>query len=117
MNRRFVSGHRSSFLRQSQGTLIPRRYDRYSIAANPIKLIYRSNARAAILRYGEGREHCPVADFKLLIDVMEVLFDSTVSNIQPASNFLIRQPFGHQTHDLSLTICEYAQGIFGDGNV
>jgi hypothetical protein len=34
-----------------------------------------------VLSFGEGREHCSVADFELLIDVMEVLFDSAVSNI------------------------------------
>src|SRR5882762_9559584 len=42
------------------------------------------------LRYDERRENRPVADFKLLIDVMEVLFDSAVRNIQPAPNFLVR---------------------------
>jgi hypothetical protein len=52
------------------------------------------------LQYDERRENCPVADCKLLIDVMEVLFDSAVGNIQPAPNFLVRQPSGHQTHDL-----------------
>jgi hypothetical protein len=43
------------------------------------------------LRYGERRENCPVADFKVLKDVMEVHLDGAVGNIQPAPNFLVRQ--------------------------
>src|ERR1700726_4636892 len=40
------------------------------------------------LRYGERRENYPVADFKLLKDVMEVHLDGAAGNIQPAPNFL-----------------------------
>src|SRR6266446_8641005 len=65
----------------------------------------------------ERREDCPVADCKLLKDVMEVLFDGAVGNIQPAPNFLVRQPSGHQTHDLSLAVCEHLQGNLRDGVV
>ena len=61
-------------------------------------------AELDFLRYGERREHCPVADFEFLIDVMEVLFDSAVGNIQPAPNFLVRQTFGYQAHDLVLSV-------------
>jgi hypothetical protein len=46
----------------------------------------------SFVQYGERREHCPVADFKLLIDVMEVHLDGAVGNIQAAPNFLVRQP-------------------------
>src|SRR6266403_2494158 len=91
--------------------------ERCSSASNPDNLIYEWDARAVILRYGERREHCPVADFEFLIDVMEVLFDSAVGNIQPAPNFLVRQPFRHQTHDLSLAIFEHRQRIIRDGDV
>src|SRR5258706_14987798 len=68
-------------------------------------------AELDFLRYGERREHCPVADFEFLIDVMEVLFDSAVGNIQPAPNFLVRQPLGYQTHYLSLALREHRQVI------
>src|SRR5258706_11784247 len=40
----------------------------------------RPRCHCAIWRDGERREHRPVADFKLLKDVMEVLFDGTLSN-------------------------------------
>jgi len=41
------------------------------------------------LRYGERREHCPVADFKLLKDVMEVHLDvpSVIFSRRPISLF------------------------------
>src|SRR5215208_1618629 len=65
------------------------------------------DGRTVILGNGERREHCPIADFKLLKNVMEVLFDGPVGNIQPAPNLLVRQAFGHQTHDLSLAVCEH----------
>ena len=63
------------------------------------------------MQHGERREHCPVADFKLLKDVMEVHLDGAVDNIQPAPNFLVRQPFGHQTHDLALPVCQHRQHV------
>jgi hypothetical protein len=46
-------------------------------------------ARAIVVRYGERREHCPVADGELLKDVMKMHFDSAVSNVEPAPNFLV----------------------------
>src|SRR5260370_14160452 len=82
-------------------------YDRCSTAANPGNFISGRDAHAVIVRYGERREHSPVADFKLLKDVMEVHLDGAVDNIQPPPNFLVRQPFGHQTHDLALPACQH----------
>ena len=70
-------------------------------------MISVKDTRAVILRYGKRREHCPVADLKFLIDVMQVDLDGAVGNIQPAPNFLVRQPFGHQSHDLALAVREY----------
>ena len=58
-------------------------------------MISARDTRAVIVRYGERREHCPVADFKFLIHVVQVDLDGAVGNIQPAANFLVRQPFGH----------------------
>jgi hypothetical protein len=57
------------------------------------------------LRDSERCEHCPVADFQLLINVMEMNLDGTVANIQSTANFLVRQTFGHQAHDLVLAVC------------
>src|SRR5216683_3192588 len=74
--------------------------DRCSVTANPGNMIFGKDARAVIVRYGERREHCPVADFKFLINVMQVHLDSAAGNVQPAPNFLVRQSFGHQRHDL-----------------
>src|SRR3954466_9506572 len=48
------------------------------------------------------REHRSVANFEFLKDVMEVHFDGAINNVQPAPYFLVRQPFGDQTHDLAL---------------
>src|SRR5258706_15060219 len=86
-------------------------YDRCSSAANPVNFIFGRDAYAVIVRYGERREHRPVADFKLLKDVMDVLFDGTVSKIQPAPNFLFRQPFGDQARDLALPVCQHRQHL------
>ena len=63
------------------------------------------DARHVILQYGERREHSPVADFKLLKNVMEMHLDGAVGNIQPTPNFLVGQSFGYQAHDLDLTDC------------
>ena len=52
-------------------------------------MISGKDARAVIARYGERREHCPVADFKFLIDVMQVDLDGAAGNVQPAPNFLV----------------------------
>jgi hypothetical protein len=41
------------------------------------------------VRYGERREHCSVADFKLLKDVMEVHLDGAVDNFKPAPDLLV----------------------------
>ena len=49
-------------------------------------------------------ERSPVADFQLLIDVMEMHLDGAVANIQSTANFLVRQTFGHQAHDLVLSV-------------
>src|SRR5882672_5844009 len=89
---------------------------RCSTTASPGSLISTWRNRPVILRYGERREHSPVADFKFLIDVMEVLFNGAVGNTQPAPNFLVRQPFGHQAHDLSLAVRENRQRILRDHN-
>ena len=96
------------------GSSNPALYDRCSSAANRGNLIYVRDARAVLVQYGERREHGPVADFKLLIDVMEVHLDGAVGNIQPAPNFLVRQPFGHQGHDLALAVCQHRQHVFRD---
>src|SRR5258705_13968452 len=86
-------------------------YDRCSSAANLGNLISGRDAHAVIVRYGERREYCPVADCKLLKDVMEVHLDGAVDNIQPAPNFLVRQSLGHQTHDLALALCQNRQHV------
>ena len=70
-----------------------------------------------ILRNSERRQHCPVADFELLIDVMQVHLDSAAGDIKPAPNFLIRQAFAHQSHDLALAVCQHRQHIRRDRNV
>ena len=70
-----------------------------------------------ILRDGERGEHCPVANVKFLKDVVKMHLDGTVRNIQPAPDFLVRQPFGHQSHDLALAICQCREHILRDRNV
>src|SRR4051794_39347762 len=50
------------------------------------------------------REHRSVANFELLKDVMQVHFDCAINNVQPPPYFLVRQPFGHETHDLALAL-------------
>jgi hypothetical protein len=40
----------------------------------------------------------------VLINVMEMHLDGTVANIQLAANFLVRQTFGYQAHDLVLSV-------------
>lgn len=60
-----------------------------SITANPGNMISAKDARVVIMRYGERREHRPVADFQLLKNVMQVHLDGAIGNIQPAPNFLI----------------------------
>ncbi len=80
-------------------------------------MISGKDARAVIVRYGERREHRPVADFKLLINVMQVHLDGAVGNIQPAPYFLIRQPFRHQSHDLALAVCQHRRHLLRDRDV
>lgn len=63
--------------------------DRCSITANPGDMISEKDARVVSMRYGERREHRPVADFQLLKNVMQVHLDGAIGNIQPAPNFLI----------------------------
>ena len=58
----------------------------------------------SLLRYSERRKYCPVIDFELLIYVMQVHFDRTLGNAQPARNFFVRQSFGHPTHDLAFAV-------------
>src|ERR1700675_4016546 len=60
--------------------------------------------RALVQRNRERCEHCPVTDFELLKDVMKMYLDGAVGNIQPSPDFLVRQPYGHQTHDLLLAV-------------
>jgi hypothetical protein len=67
-----------------------------------------------ILRDGERGEHCPVANVKFLEDVVKMHLDGTIRNIQPAPDFLVRQPFGHQTHDLTLPVCQRRQSFVRD---
>ena len=74
----------------------------------------RSTALINILGYGERREHRSVADIELLENVMEMDLDGTIGNVQPPSNFLVRQSLGHQAHDLPLAICQYCQRFLCD---
>ena len=59
-------------------------------ALTPSAVISGRKIRIVILGYGERRERCPVADVKLLKDVMKMHFDSAVRNIQSTPNFLVR---------------------------
>ena len=68
-------------------------------------LDFHGRAGGLILRDSERCECCPVSDFQLLINVMEVHLDGAVANIQSTANFLVRQTFGHQAHDLVLSVC------------
>jgi len=54
-----------------------------SFRANPRNTISGKDTGAVMARYGERREHCPVADFKFLIDVMQVDLMCR-RNIEPA---------------------------------
>jgi hypothetical protein len=49
-----------------------------------------NKSQVVVERQSERREHCPVADFKLPKNVMEVHLDGAIGNIQPARNFLVR---------------------------
>jgi hypothetical protein len=49
-----------------------------------------NKSQVVVERQSERREHCPVADFKLLKNVMEVHLDGAIGNIQPARDFLVR---------------------------
>jgi hypothetical protein len=55
----------------------------------PIQLATSVRYRSAAPEYGKRRKHCPIVDFKLLVDVMEMLFDGAVGNTEPAPNFLV----------------------------
>ena len=67
-----------------------------------------------ILRDGERSERCPVANVKFLKDVVKMHFDGAIRNIQPAPDFLVRQSFGYQTHDLTLPVCQRRQSFVRD---
>jgi len=69
-----------------------------------------------LLRYCERREQCPVADFKLLKNVMEMHLDGPVGNIQPTPNFLVGQSYRYQTHDLALTVRQYRHYVLRKRN-
>ena len=71
--------------------------------------MFRDETPTVILRDRNGREYRPVADFKLLKDVMKMHLDGAVGNIQASANFLVRQPFGHQPHDLAFPVCQHSQ--------
>ena len=58
--------------------------------------MFRADTCTAILQYRNGCERGPVADFKLLKDVMKMHLDGAVADVQTAADFLVRQPFGHQ---------------------
>jgi len=67
-----------------------------------------------ILRDGKRGERCPVANFKFLKDVVKMHLDGTIRNIQSAPDFLVRQSFGYQTHDLTLPVCQRRQRFVRD---
>ena len=99
---------------RSKVTIFP---DRPSLFPAVQKRCHRQTPARSIVRYRERREHGPVADFKLLIDVMEVYLDSAVGDIQPAPDFLVRQPFGHQSHNLALTVRQHRQHVLRNRDV
>ena len=73
------------------------------------------------MREGQRCERCAIADRELLIDMMQMDLDRAVGNIQLASDLLVRQPFGYQAHDLTLSFGKHREHIFGacvaDGDI
>src|SRR2546430_3673940 len=76
--------------------------------------MFRDDTSTVILRDRNGCEYRPVADFKLLKDVMKMHLDGAVRNLQASANFLVRQPFGHQPHDLALPVCQHSHCVLRD---
>jgi hypothetical protein len=59
-------------------------------ATNPRRFPFRGDARTVILGNCESRQYRPVADFKLLKDVMKMHLYGAVANAQASCNFLVR---------------------------
>ena len=69
------------------------------------------------LQQRDRGEHGPITDFKLLKYVVEVYFDCASGNVQLARNLLVRQTFGHESHDFALAAREHPQHFFNFGAV
>lgn len=95
--RQFLAANCAPFGLTRRGSLLSLSIDRRRSIVS-VRIVYRSIIRSAQwdivyqispMGHRERRQDCPVADIKLLKNVMEMNLDGAVGDVQPPTDFLV----------------------------